>query len=150
MKEELERRLAEEYPEIFDYWNKEPDEIEGPPPSITIYGFRCGDGWYNLVESLCETLERLDVNIKVSTVKEKYGGLRFYHDGVSHPEDEKKAYMAMGAIQQAEEMSFHVCEECGDSGEIRTSGWYRTLCDECWSEEKARRRELLPEELTDE
>jgi len=88
---------------------------------------------------LCETLKRLDVNIKVTTIKEKFGGLRFYHNGVSHPESEMKSHMAMGAIQQAEEVSRSVCEECGDAAELQQRGWLRTLCGECSSEEKARR-----------
>ena len=29
----------------------------------------------------------------------------------------------------AEEMSRHVCEECGDAGYPTKSGWIRTLCE---------------------
>jgi len=141
MKESLERQLVDNYSDLYEAYDWDADEIDGPVPPLTAYGFAVGDGWYNLLESLSETLTRLDVEIEVHQVKQKHGGLRFYHNGVGS-DDEGDAYMAMGAIQHAQDMSFHVCEECGDSGEIRTSAWYRTLCDECWTEEKARRRAL--------
>lgn len=133
MKEELERELVEEYPDLYEWYDKDPDEIDGPVPPLTAYGFQHGDGWYNLLESLSETLTRLDVEIEVHQAKQKFGGLRFYHGGAKS-DDESDSYMAMGAIQQAEEMSFHVCEECGASAELRQQGWFRTLCDECWTE----------------
>ncbi len=144
-----EQQLANEYPEIFELWDKEPDEIDGPAPSITTYGFQCAEGWHSLIESLCETLDRLEVDIKVTTIKEKFGGLRFYHSGIS-ADDDRRIYQASGAIKQAEQMSFHVCEECGAAAELRQSGWFRTLCYEHWSEEKARRRELSQRDVGDE
>lgn len=139
MREELERQLVDNYPDLYEAYDWDADDIDGPVPSLTVYGFQHGDGWYNIIKSLSEMLTRRDVDITVHQSKEKFGGLRFYHGGVKSDE-ERDSYMAMGAIQQAEEMSFHVCEECGDSAELRDSGWFRTLCDECWSEEKARRR----------
>jgi hypothetical protein len=135
-----EKELANEYPEIFEYWHKDPDEIAGPAPQISIYGFQHGEGWHSIIEALCEMLERRNIEVKVVQTKEKFGGLRFYHGGVQ-TEEERESYMAMGAIQHAEEMSFHVCEDCGASAELRQEGWYRTLCDECWTDEKARRRQ---------
>lgn len=140
MNEELEETLVEEYPDLYGWYGKDPDTIEGPPPPIALFGFSVGDGWYELLDSLSETLDKLDVELEAVQVKEKFGGLRFYHNGVS-ADEERKAYMAMGAIRHAENMSFHVCEECGASAELRTEGWYRTLCDECWSEDKSRRRD---------
>jgi len=141
-----EEEIANEYPELFEYWHMDPSEADGPAPSICVDGFRCGKGWHNIIESVCEHLDRMDVEIRVTCIKEKFGGLRFYHGGVQ-AEEERDSYMAMGAIQQAEEMSFHVCEECGASAELRQSGWFRTLCDECWTEEQARRRERSPRDL---
>lgn len=55
-------------------------------------------------------------------VKEKFGGLRFYH--VNGDE------FVMGAVALAERMSYTICEECGNAGRRRGGGWVRTLCDE--------------------
>lgn len=126
-----EEELVNEYPEIFELWHKSADEIDGPPPQITVYGFQHGQGWNNIIESLCETLDKMDVDITVVKSKQKFGGLRFYHNGVSAA-DEWRAHQASGAIRHAEEMSFRICEECGDLGEHRTDGWFKTRCDDCY------------------
>jgi len=139
MKESLEQELAETYPEMYNLYNADVESIDGLAPPIAVYGFSIGNGWHNLLKSLSETLDRRDVEIEVHQVKEKFGGLRFYHGGVKS-DDESESYTAIGAIQQAEEMSRYICESCGESAETRTEGWMRTLCDDCWTEEKSRRR----------
>ena len=126
-----EEEIVNEYPEIYELWHR--DEFDGPAPQISVFGFQHGEGWNGIIESLCECLDRQDVDITVVQQKEKWGGLRFYHNGVS-ADEERESYMAMGAIRMAGDMSLHVCEECGDAGERRTSGWYRTLCDDCYAE----------------
>ena len=144
MREELEQELVEEYPDLYEWYGQDPDAIDGPTLPLTLFGFSVGDGWYELLDSLSDTLDGLSVEIKAVQVKEKFGGLRFYHNGIQS-DDSFEAGRAAGAIRHAENMSFHVCEECGASAELRTEGWYRTLCDECWTEEKARRRERSKE-----
>ncbi len=126
-----EEELADEYPEIFELWHKDADEIDGPAPQISVYGFQHREGWHGIIESLCETLNRSDIQITVVQSKEKFGGLRFYHNGISAA-DEWRSYQATGAIRHAEEMSFRVCEECGNPGEHRTEGWFETRCDDCY------------------
>ena len=54
-------------------------------------------------------------------VKEKFGGLRFYH--VNGDE------FVSGAVALAEKMSYTICEECGQPGKLRNTTWMRTLCD---------------------
>lgn len=58
-------------------------------------------------------------------VKEKFGGLRFYVDGAS------SEIYAM--ISFAENMSYHICEQCGTTTNVTTGGkgWISTLCDSC-------------------
>lgn len=143
MKEELEQQLVEEYPELYRWYDEDPESIDGPAPPLATFGFTVGDGWYDLLDALSNRLVLLEVDVEVVQVKEKFGGLRFYHNGIS-ADDERRIYQASGAIQMAEEMSFKICEDCGNSGEIRTTGWYRTLCDDCWSEEEQRRRPNTP------
>ena len=55
-------------------------------------------------------------------IKEKFGTLRFYTGGGDQ--------YTNGVLAMAECMSAVTCEECGDRGKVRTSGWHRTLCDE--------------------
>lgn len=92
--------------------------------------FACGDGWFALIRDLSHRIEEMNNNssdeklqVTVMQVKEKFGGLRFYVDFCSDKVREM--------IDEAERMSVIVCEECGEKGELRREGWWRTLCDEC-------------------
>lgn len=134
MDDELEQQLVDKHPNIFAVYN-DPEALNGPPPQLALFGFECGDGWFDLIDTLCETIKGLDVEMTAVQVKEKYGGLRFYHDGLKAEEDRRQE-MAFGAIQMAQNMSFNICEICGDSAELhQPSGWYRVRCDNCLEEE---------------
>lgn len=50
MKEELELKLYKKYPNIFKDTNKSPQE------SCMAFGLEVGDGWYYLIDTLCEAL----------------------------------------------------------------------------------------------
>lgn len=50
MNEELEQKLFKKYPSIFRDTNKSPQE------SCMAFGLETGDGWYNLIDTLCEAL----------------------------------------------------------------------------------------------
>jgi hypothetical protein len=54
-------------------------------------------------------------------VKEKFGTLRFYHDGG----DEKIHAM----VDLAESFSARTCEVCGSPGKVRDGGWVTVRCD---------------------
>lgn len=86
------------------------------------YGIETDDGWIPLLDELCKELKNLNFNGKVTQVKEKFGGLRFY---VSSATDKQNAI-----IDIYEKLSYFVCERCGKSGSLRSGGWVRTLCDE--------------------
>ncbi len=77
---------------------------------------------------------------KASQVKEKYGGLRFY---MTCGTDE-----IFDLIEEAEALSYKTCEECGEPGEERNTGWIRTLCDTCHKnyDEIRRKRWILEDE----
>ena len=126
-----EEELANKYPEMFELWHKEPDEIDGPAPQICIYGFQCDEGWNHLIDSVCYTLDTLDVTLTIHQIKQKFGGLRFYHSGIES-DDMQKTYMATGAIRNVENMSRRVCEQCGSPASKRDDGWIRTRCDDCY------------------
>ena len=120
-----EAELVDEYPDIYQFYHEYDKQ---PAPQIHLYGFQHNDGWNWLIAELCEQLDNLDVEIAVVQQKEKFGGLRFYHNGVSGD----RAMEAMGAIRFAEKLSFQICEECGERGELRRDSWFRTRCDECY------------------
>lgn len=89
-----------------------------------------GDGWFQLIDTLCRALQGTvdrtrppHPQVVATQVKEKFGGLRFYVNGV---DDYQR-----GMIDMAEEMSYHLCEECGASGQsfVTQSEWHTTRCE---------------------
>lgn len=66
-------------------------------------------------------------------VKEKFGTLRFYVTGGDE--------YVRGLISMAESMSAVTCEECGDVGTRRGSGWVHTYCDKHEDEYQQRMKE---------
>lgn len=103
------------------------------PPIKDAHFFDCHDGWYPLIQKLIEDLIQLGWDKKVTQVKEKFGGLRFY---INEGSDEIHT-----RITEAEIESYTICEMCGAPGEIRRDiGWYRTLCDSHHTEIKNRKR----------
>ncbi len=146
MTPELEQKLYERWPEIFE------GRFLPPTQSLMCFGLECGDGWFDLIDALCSQLanhysnaaraweRRLknatpDENGMVEVplvprlpravqVKEKFGGLRFYVDSAT---DEDYA-----CIHMAEAMSYRICETCGNPGENKNDhNWWSTVCDSC-------------------
>ena len=79
--EELQEQLYKKYPDIF---------IEKDVPmsqTCMCWGIDCDDGWYNLIDDLCEQLTLIKkltgVQIIATQVKEKYASLRFTRTTVS-------------------------------------------------------------------
>lgn len=129
MREELDQRLCERYPRIFSQrWG---DMTE----TAMCWGFECGDGWYEILDALCCSIQSYinsnphhNVSQVVATqVKEKFGTLRFYVDGGNDYTD--------GMIRMAEVLSERTCEQCGASGKMRGAGWLYVACDQHTREE---------------
>lgn len=121
MREELDQLLCTRYPLIFANRDK----------SITTscmgWGFSCGDGWFDLIDTLCERLQFwTDHNkapqVVATQVKEKWGELCFYYTSGN---DEQS-----GMVLMAEAMSARICEECGKPGQKLACGAYMTRCEE--------------------
>jgi len=104
MSPDLDKQLCEKYPKIF------ADRYKSPQESCIAFGIECGDGWYDVIDSLCCALSRIwttsieidkedatKLAIKKSSVgsyfleipvpqviatqvKEKFGALRFYYN----------------------------------------------------------------------
>jgi hypothetical protein len=133
MKQELQDQLIAKYPKIFKYLGY----------------IDCGDGWYTLIDTLCDSIQRLIDHsesilpdewvahavkqglsevpdpieqVVALQVKEKFGGLRFYvHGGNEY---------ILGMIRMTERLSMATCEVCGNPGLRRSGNWILTLCDE--------------------
>ena len=131
MKKELQDKLFQKYPKIFRQKNLSMQE------TCLCWGLECGDGWYKIIDLLCELLQwDIDNNkypqIEATQVKEKYGGLRFYTNG----ENEHQS----GQISYACNLSEITCEECGSMENVtQTTGWIVTLCSDCLKKYKKER-----------
>ncbi len=118
MSPELQDELAAMYPNIFS-------DLSDParPPACSL---ECGDGWFRLIERLCDSVQALvdqqDIGQHVAQhVKEKFGGLRFYW----YASDDRVDAMT----DLAEALSHFTCEQCGAPGVRNTNGWMSTRCD---------------------
>ncbi len=139
MDKALDDKLVADFPKIFRDRNKTADL------TCMAWGFECGDGWYNLIHDLCETIQnRIDSSsihfpqIIAGQVKEKFGSLRFYYSldygKLTEEEKDEVGYYheneIEGMISFAEHLSAHICETCGARGEIRyKQGWYYCACE---------------------
>ena len=140
MDAELQNQLYEKYPDLFSNRNKSRME------SCMCWGCEVGNGWYELLSSVCWRIFQHEKNIedtkriladqpekiraeleyfpvKFDQIKEKYGGLRIYFTGGDDYVD--------GIVSMAEEYSYNVCEVCGNSGKPNKGGWITTLCESC-------------------
>jgi len=127
MREELDSLLCQKYPKMFVNRNKSMQE------TCMYWGFECSDGWFDLIDKLCESIQSyIDNNshapdkiipqVTVDQVKEKFGTLRFYTTGGDRLID--------GMIWFAESMSGRICETCGAPGKTRGRGYIYTACNE--------------------
>ena len=132
MRDDLDRQLCEKYPRIF------ADRHASMMETAMCWGFEHGDGWYQIIDSLCNNIQHhIDYNNKnfekgytqykqvpqvvATQVKEKFGTLRFYYDGGDDYID--------GLVSMAESWSAVACEECGAPGTQNSQGWIKTLCE---------------------
>lgn len=141
---ELQDKLYQKYPDLFSNRTKSPME------SCMSWGCEIGNGWFDIVSSLCwmiqqhennkrwhrEYLEKNDLEklksepeyfpVKFDQVKEKFGGLRIYFSGGDD--------YVEGLVSMAEAISYKTCETCGQKGEPNKGGWITTLCENCRDE----------------
>jgi len=130
------RGLVRDFPNLFP-----GQAIDPKNPVDVVFHFECGDGWEPLIRRLAEQIAPLlPPGAHAVQVKEKFGSLRFYVDGVPWAQDSA----IYSAIAEAEEKSGRICETCGAPGLRRTRGryWIRTLCPE--HEGEAARKEENP------
>jgi len=123
MNPSLDKELCSKYPILYAKRFLDGD--------VMSFGFEVGDGWHKIIDDLSAKIEKLNreqnAGIQAAQVKEKFGGLRFYIDGI--PDALFKEVYA--AIDEAEDLSFKTCESCGKPGKPGGRGWIKTLCEEC-------------------
>ena len=119
---------------VKDYWSglvdKHPAMFEHlwRPPE-------CDKGWEELLDNLMTNLEQLlkgmpGAILEVIQIKEKFGGLRFYVNTKGDWVSQEDLIALDDLIQEAERLSYSICEKCGAPGSTRRDrSWVRTLCD---------------------
>ena len=141
MRQELQDKLYEKYPNLFSNKDKSIQQ------SCLAWGIECNDGWYDLLSAVCWKIFQHEKNItdrvrirnennkendqsdleyqpvKFDQIKEKFGGIRIYYTGGDD--------YVQGIVSLADEMSYKICEVCGNSGKPNKGGWITTLCDNC-------------------
>jgi hypothetical protein len=136
MNTELQNKLYEKYPQLF--LNKDKTPMQSP----MCFGIETGEGWYEILSSLCWMIKQYEDSIiwqtewnqktnpeyksdyfpvKFDQIKEKYGGLRVYFSGGDQ-------YIE-GLVSMAEAMSYKICDICGNKGEANEQGWISTRCE---------------------
>ncbi len=123
MRKDLDDLLCQRYPLIFAERNLLKTQ------TCMCWGFSCGDGWYGLIDALCERLQfATDHNhapqVVAMQVKEKFGELCFYPRATPSPEQQ-------GMIQLAEALSARICDQCASPGKTLVHNfWHTTRCAE--------------------
>jgi hypothetical protein len=157
MREELDKKLCEKYPEIFAQRNGDMRE------TCMCWGFDCGNGWYNILDALCTNIQgHIDnrlLSIKwvekwnVNVSDPNFEWPDYWSDRVKRTVPEPVSQVVAtqvkekfgtlrfyfmggddvidGMVSMAESMSACMCEVCGaPATENQESGWIRTRCEE--------------------
>lgn len=130
MKKSLEAKIYLQCPLLFR------KKSAGLHENLMLFGFDCGDGWFEITEGLFLSIEAyskqllesgrsIDALPSAAQVKEKWGTLCIYVDNT----DEHIETL----LQAARERSFVTCEICGKAGKLVVDGYYRVRCENCRS-----------------
>lgn len=147
------KELFKKYPELFEY-ALPPYKGKGNHP-ISKYHIECWKGWLGLIEKLSEELAAIDTEkvVRVTQIKQKFAGLRY----CITLQGKKPSYKdkVLKLTQKYENVSFEVCEACGNPGDgarEEDTGYLLTLCDTCLKtkdfNEYNRRKSVKPAVLT--
>ena len=129
MTKSLEMKLVKAFPKLYRDYGGDMKK------TCMAFGMDVGDGWFELLWNLSKGLKWAAPDAKALQVKEKFGTLRFYVEGLSPLLVEAKSI-----IEGAEIASACICETCGRAGRLRKKDfWIYTACDRC---DKARAKRL--------
>lgn len=137
LKLKLAKEIIDIYPKMFTFCVR--IDCEPDPYETYGHGMGVGLGWYGIIKDIVETIKEEDDRLnlenntnhitKVSDIKEKWGGLRFYCAGGASEKSWK-------AIEKGEHDSYYTCEECGSKQDVGEyyDGWVSTKCKPCAQE----------------
>lgn len=130
MKRELQHTLLKKYHVFFDWLKDDKSKLIQPMQ----FGISCGDGWYWILDNLMNSIHKYQKFndhkegnkefIRVTQIKEKFGGLEFYFSGGDE--------IIRGMVWLARNLSYDTCEYCGTTENVgRTQGWISVCCKNC-------------------
>jgi len=77
------------------------------------------------IEKHSPKIKNYKLEFKITQVKEKFAGLRFYYYGGDPTID--------GMVSLTESLSYQICEYCGSTINVgKTQGWFVTVCKSCF------------------
>ena len=129
----VEYREAMESQLAYDFWfmnshmaNEWDDDFSWDKNCFPI---EWGNGWLAKFYELCNQLiTEVKSNFQFTQLKEKWGYANCYYDGGITPYGEE-------LIHNFEEETKSICEICGSSeGLMRTDGWYKVMCEDCYKD----------------
>jgi len=153
MKEDLVEQLHKNHPHLF----KRTDvEMEGSRMPYTMFGIECGDGWFNILDTLFDCIES-DVNQAAQSLQWRTEDKNTPKEKLIEAQEKFDAAIAeLPTIHQikekfgslrfyyggnrdniepyvhfAEALSGRTCEQCGNPGKSRGGGWIHVSCDPC-------------------
>lgn len=160
MREELDKKLCEQFPDIFRDRNAPMSQ------TCMCWGFGCGDGWYSIIEAACRQIQghikNTESNIEwaekfnTELAKAEANGFEDWPDWKSKeprkvPEPVEPVVATQikekfgtlrfyyrggdefvdGVVSMAASMSARICEVCGAPATLeQEGGWVRTRCKE--------------------
>jgi hypothetical protein len=146
MKRELQHALVKKYHVFFDWLREDKSKLIQPMQ----FGISCGDGWYWILDNLMNSIYRYQKFnnhkegnkefIRVTQIKEKFGGLEFYFTGGDD--------IIRGMVWLARNLSYNTCERCGTTENVgRTKqGWIYVRCFDCHKNDRLKDLEWFPNE----
>lgn len=121
MDQKLEQKLYTKYPALFAQHKLSMQE------TCMCWGISTGDGWYHILDQMCQKIQETGKKVEFTQVKEKFGTLRVY---TNYHEDDVE-----DIITWAVKLSAVTCEECGNPGKINRGGWLSVRCKKCRKQE---------------
>jgi len=144
---ELQNKLYEKYPQFFS--NKD----KGIQSSCMAWGCEHGNGWYEILASLCWMIRQYEDNkrwqkewkekqkqeiqdsmgIRIDGEEPEYFPVKF--DQIKEKYGGLRIYFSggddyvEGLVSMAEAISYNICEVCGNKGQPNKGGWITTLCE---------------------
>lgn len=122
MSPDLEEKLINKYPKLFVQrsWPK--------TQTCMSWGICTGDGWYAIIDQMCQKIQETGVDTEFTQIKEKFGTLRVYTDHYNEEVED--------ILEWAYRASAQTCESCGEPGKpSKGGGWISIRCDTCRTKE---------------